>query len=293
MNLFPYVKEEKYQDLLDEKEELEEELREFKNKFEAESERRSKLSKRKQELDEKVNKLEQKLETIENREQKDSKSSRKIETTWMSPENFHNFIRTLESIRSPGNTLTSIYITENPSQSFQNRMRQTLDSETVSNLMKANPVLSLRTEFGLEANLRINPKLYSCKISTGTEPDIDPIKNLMEKEKTILRIESGRAQMFKAQNLEVETVWEHTARIDNQHSKGGFSQSRFENIRQEAIKEFISEVKKQLPDSGKIYGLGNRNLVKRLELEYVGGFDDNLGLIQNFYKPQKIRIKME
>lgn len=291
MNLFPYVKEEKFEEVKEQRDRMEEELEKYQSKYEAESERRSALASEKQKLDREVNQLKQKLKTLE--DQKDQRSEKKVEAeiNWYSKDQFSSLVNTLSSLRSPKKDITTIFLTRNPSKKTKKSIRDIFDEEKSRKILNHCPMVFVSTSFGLEFKFRVNEKFYSDDIITGKTVDLDTIRDYINQSKHVLVLRAGSARLFKLKNLEANQVWSIEDRIDRKHSKGGFSQSRFENLRSESIKNFLNKVRDQINKDKQIQGLGNKKLTDRLDIDYFGGFDDNKGVVRSYYKPQELTIK--
>jgi hypothetical protein len=129
---------------------------------------------------------------------------------------------------------------------------------------------------------------YSPKFVLQEFFDVADILEFFRKEKFWVTLSSGNTSIYREKSGKVKEVESIKSRVNREHSKGGFSQGRFERKRDEQIQSHVEDVKKELEelDEENLYLLGEKNLCKELPGNYLGGFDPNRKRPEQFYQLQ-------
>jgi len=272
-------------------EELKEEKQSWKDRYEAEENRRKKLSREKQEAQEKLNRLEDRKQT----EQKEPEDD--IETEENSFENLSfnsakRLLDKLDMIESAQNDMVTVY--------SPGKLEDFSDLKALKNSVKKKEYeeISDRKDFVAFFDeqvgnfvLKMSP-FYSERIRVSDSFDVGKLQDFIEKEKYFVTVSSGNTKVFREQAGDFEEVEAVKSRVDAEHKKGGFSQARFERKRKEQIETHKDMVADALEgfDADKLYLLGDRKLCQDLKGTYLGGFDPNRSELERFYGFRLLRF---
>ena len=121
--------------------------------------------------------------------------------------------------------------------------------------------------------------------------DIADLLEFFNSEKHWVLVSAGKTKVLREESGRVEEVESVKSRVDREHSKGGFSQGRFERKRDEQIEKHVKQVKQVLEDFDEesLYVLGDKKLCDELPGSYLGGFDPNRKKPEQFYQFQLYR----
>lgn len=276
-------KEERIKRLEDKVDELEEEKDSWKERFEAEKERRSSLSRQKQQAEEERNRLKEKLESLNSEDEETEGKNESQDFEDLSFEEATNTLQRLGSLNSSDGSLVTVYCPE--------KVEDISDIRTLKNSVPKDQYSVLRENDSFIAFsdpvlgvfvMKMNP-FFSDKVSAGERFEIDDLLEFIEEEKHWCMVSAGETEIFREEGGKFEQVDRVKNRVDREHSKGGFSQGRFERKREEQIDQHVSRVQEALSDYSNIYLIGDEKLCKQIEGDYLGGFDPNRKKPGQFY----------
>jgi hypothetical protein len=286
-------KEERIEELEETISELESEKESWKNRFESEKERRKELSRKKQEAEEELNRIKDKLRN--NNQQEES-----TETEVLSGQEFEtvsfgkarDILQKLDSIESDEKDLVTVYAPESVEELKDLRgLKNSISGEQFSNIDDLESFVAFLDQDIGNTVLKISP-FFSSKFVLEEFFDIADLLDFFSKEKYWVLVSAGNTKVFCEKDGEIEEIESIKSRVDREHSKGGFSQSRFERKRDEQIESHVEQVKDVLErfESDKLYLLGEEKLCEGLSGEYLGGFDPNRKKPGQFYQLQLMRF---
>jgi len=274
----PWNQNQELKDKISELEEKLEETREDKEsvekQLEAEKERRSNLSSQKQEAEEKINRLKDKLENQET--QKEDKKT-KENNSWRKL-NFKEAEKTLKkihSIKSPDKDMITVY----HSRDFNNLpdvkgLKNTLNSKDYKRISSEENVIAFTDGETFNFILKTRP-FFEPDWSLKDEFDVEELLEFMDRDKHWALVTTGETKIFEEQNGVVSEVERVKTRVDDKQKKGGFSQGRFENKRDEQIQEQVKKTRETLKQFNDVKLIGNKKLCMNLDGKYLGGFDSS------------------
>lgn len=277
-------KDEKIEELENQVEKLKEEKESYKNRFEKSDEKRSELARKKQEAEKKINKLEDKLESVKSEDNIKKTENRR---TWSLSEldEVENYISRLSTYSNDRESVVSFY----KRSGFSETEKEYFDDLSSKELGRNESVICFFDSPLISVFLK-SRKFFRHRFNVGEEFDFEPIKTFIETNKTWVVLRAGDSMIIEEENGEIISVENIKDRINRQHSKGGFSQKRFERKREEQIEEHLDRVKSKLEDSSEeqIFLVGEEELCSKFDYSYLGGFDDNRDLVDALYN---FRIK--
>lgn len=290
----PWNKASRLRDRVEELEEqrssLEDELESVESQLEAEAERRKKLARQKQEAEAELNRLHDKLEAERSEEEPDEASE---------------------------TDAASFGSKSNPSHSEAMNLLERLDRMSGEGLVqvcspgrvsKLEDVKGLRDELGekygsvsgLESVAVFHyPQLFTAVLDT--RPFIQPgwrrdrfdtsrIQEFVDSKKTWVLASAGDTKVLKEESGRILSSERVTSRVDRDHSKGGFSQERFEEKRSNQIEQHLEQVREAVKDRQSVYLLGEERLCGELPGERLGGFDPNASPPEQLYAFRVTRL---
>lgn len=275
-------KEQRIQRLEDEIEDLEGEKESYRKRYEAEKERRSRLSTEKQEAEEKLNRLEQSSD--EEDDQKESAKSEKSEFKDLSFQKARELLRRLGSMESSGNDLVTVYSPEKPGQISDLQVLKNSVPKNQYSALQENRSFVAFSDPVLGVYMLKMSAFFTDRVSVTDSFEPEKLTDFIESEKYWCTVSAGETEIYREENGEFEQVERIKNRIDREHSKGGFSQARFERKRDEQIEQHIDQVSEALEQFSDIYLIGDKKLCKELEGNYLGGIDPNRKKPEQFYK---------
>lgn len=283
---FPWSsRKEKLEELEEEVDRLEDEVESWRNRFEAEEDRRKQLSREKQEAEKELNRLKDRIRSLEEGEE-DEVSGEKNRFEEVEYERAKRILEKLGTFR--GENIYTVHARDGLAG---------LDRQELKNSLTREDLIFVQD---LESSVAfVDPDLFSLAFRTrpffepgfhaGEKFETGKLLEFMEEEKTWVLASLGDTKIFRETNGEYELLDEVKSRVDREHSKGGFSQGRFERKREEQVSEHAEAVNEELEDMENIYLLGNENLCSELPGEYLGGFDPNRKKPGAFYGFQLVR----
>lgn len=277
-------KEEKIEELESRIKELEEENQSYRERFEAEKERRSKLSTEKQEAEEKLNRLEDKLEGLKKEDDTETEEEEKIGSEEISFSKAYSFLKKIDTVRSDEEGLVTVYCPEKFSGfSEEKSLKNSIDREKFRVLQQRRSFVAFLDEDMGAWMLEARP-FFQEKLEIGRRFDVSGLVDFIESNKIWVLVSAGETKIFSEEQGEFEEVETLKSRIEKKHSKGGFSQGRFERKREEQIQQHLDDVKDVLEGlDGDLYLLGDSRFCEELPGKRLGGFDPNKSGAEKFY----------
>jgi len=270
---------EKIEELEEKIEDLTEEVERWKKRYQKCDEKRSQLARKKQEAEEERNKLRDKLESLK-KEETLQKNETETELTEASLEDVKQLLSLMNQIESESETFVTCY--HNNSKENKDKLASKVYSNWFDQVKNYENFIGFFGNNLISYVIKSRPFYKEAVINKNTF-DFTQIKEFIEKEKIWVVVEAGESKIIKESDGEYEILNTIKNRINRQHSKGGFSQSRFERKREEQIENHIKELKSVLKKFDEFYLIGNQRICKKIDAEYWGGFDDNKNLINSLY----------
>lgn len=276
-------KEDKIKELEKKLDNLKEEKEKWENRFEAEKERRSKLSKEKQEAEEKINRLSDKLEGLKSGEEKEEvEEEEKSEKKDLNFDEAQKVISKLASVKSSEKDLVTVYHTGDIDDIDDLRgLKNSIAGEQFNSI--SDPGIYLFDEDTvLDIFLDCRP-FFDAKWYSGKSFSLETVSGFVDKEKIWAKVSAGNSKVFRESNGDLELVENVKDRINRQHRSGGFSQGRFERKREEQIEGYLENLRTALPEGEQVFLIGERDLCMELPGEYLEGFDPNRSDLEALY----------
>lgn len=280
--------EEELENLKDEISSLEEEKESFKERFEASEEKRKKLAREKQDREEKINKLENRLDSISNsaKENDDESDDDSRSFGELSFEEGKNLLEVLDSVNSRNSELISLFCNGD----LQNvndfkGLKNSLKSENYSILPQEGSYIYYSNNNVFNVILKTRG-VFSGSWSEGNSFLADRFLDFVSEEKIWVLVSSGDSKVVREEDGSVEVLKRFNERVNRQHSKGGFSQGRFEKKREKQIKQHLENVEGFVEDldNDNVYILSDRRHNDFLDdYSYLGGFEDREKLVDSIY----------
>ncbi len=216
----------------------------------------------KQEAEEKLKAAEVRLQTLEHElEQARKDASGELyfsRTDRFSKQRTEEFLLALSSVKDPVDSLITVYIAAGSRlENIDNYddVLEMLDSETIAMVDKVDSstgiVLFYSPDFMItELIVPPLPLKRSCW-STGNTFDIAPVLELLRTRASILVLvaHAGESLLgYSSDSEKIDTSRLVKSSVKAKHAKGGFSQRRFERLRDEDIAHHIDKVKPALRD---------------------------------------------
>lgn len=275
--------EEKIDELQDRVEKIEGEKESWRKRFEAEKERRSDLSRKKQEAEKELNRLKQKLEE----EEKEEDSEDQEEELVFEELDFREAKKTLRkigSLESDKRELVTVYVPRRPENlSDLKSLKNSIDKGTYSMLQGRESFIAfIDPELGAFI-LEMSP-FFDERVEVAESFQVDELLDFLESGKHWALVSAGETTVYREEGGEVEEIDRIKSRVEKEHSKGGFSQGRFERKRDEQIENHLEKTKQLLEGYEEVLVLGDRRFCEDLPAEYLGGFDPNQSRPEQFYR---------
>lgn len=275
-------------------EDLEEERDKFKNRYEAEQERRSELSSKKQEAEEQLNRLKDKYQEIKskyNTEEQEIDKSAETETIsrQLSFREGFNFLKKMESVSSPEQDLVTVYSPTDVEDAEDFRgLKSSVSKDRFRLLQDEDAFIAFLDEEVFDFKLKTRP-FFESEWFNAEKFLVGRAISFIEKEKIWVQVAAGETKIFEEEEGEFKQIDTVKSRVDRDHSKGGFSQGRFERKRDEQIDKHLGQVTEVLEMYEEVYLLGERSLCAEVPGKYLGGFDPNKSPLESFYKFRLVR----
>ncbi|MFB6180644.1 MAG: Vms1/Ankzf1 family peptidyl-tRNA hydrolase [Candidatus Nanohalobium sp.] len=276
-------KEEKIEELKEELEKTKEEKEKYRKRFQSEKERRSNLSREKQEAEEKLNKLQDKVEGLKQGEtDEETVEEEELKGEDLSVERTVKSLEKLDSLNGEG--LVTVYCPGKISDfSELKELKNSVDREVFETFSSLEGFAAY-VDKDLGCWILDSRPFFGEKLSIGESFDASAISSFIKKSKVWALVSAGDTKIFREKNGKVEEVETVKGRVDRKHSKGGFSQGRFERKREKQIQSHLDQVKEVVEGlEEEIYLLGDESLCKKIPGKYLGGFDPNTERPEQFY----------
>lgn len=267
--------------------EKEEKIEKLENMLEAEKKRRSNLAREKQGVEEKINRLKDKLRNIE--QEKPETQNKNEKRSEPEPVNFSKSLSVLEkldSIESREKDLVTVYSPESLNNIEDLRgLKNSISKEQYSEIEGLESFTAFLNQDIGNTILEMRP-FFDSKFVAESFFDIRELLDFIRSEKYWVLVSAGNTQIFQEVNGDHEEIESIKSRVDREHSKGGFSQGRFERKREEQIEKHVKQVRNVLKDfdGGELYILGDKKLCEDLPGRYLGGFNPNRKKPEQFYQ---------
>ena len=290
----------KNQELKDRIEELEalltekkEEIEKLEEMLEAEKDRRSGLARQKQDAEEELNQLKDRLrnleeETSDNVEEK----TERPEAESLGFENAANMLKKLDSMESPKKDLVTIYSPSEIDDLDDLRgLKNSISKEQYSRIKGLSSFCAFLDQDTGDTILETRP-FFDSRFEVEEFFDAEELLEFIRSEKFWALVSAGNTRIFREENGDWKEIESIKSRVDREHSKGGFSQGRFERKREEQIEKHVNQVREKLKEFEEedLYLLGTQELCEKLPGRYLGGFDPNMKRPDQFYRFQVMRF---
>jgi peptide subunit release factor 1 (eRF1) len=246
--------------------ELEDEVDSLQAQLEAESERRAEAVSQKQEAEERVNRLEDRIADLEGRLDADTEEAAvgfRHESS-VRGGRLDAVLSRLDGFRGEPESVLTAYVDEDPPEAVREAL-----GDHAPLVSRAAPCLVCADDAGLLAVALRPPVAPEPFVVWEASPHVDH---------TWFRPSGRYALALVRSDVFALGVYEDTDRVDyegftsdvkSDHSKGGFSQSRFERIRDEQIAAHLEKCEEALAgvDADRLFVVGDRRLVDELDAD--------------------------
>ena len=283
----PWHKNEKIEELEEEKKKLqekiegiEEEKESFRERFKAEKERRSKLSTQKQEAEQKINKLEQKLEnSAETETEEEEREETKIHR--ISLEKAERILDKMESINSSEEDLVAVYSPQRVKElGDQQGLKNSISKQNHGFISDDSGFVAFLDDDFLGVKLKARP-FFKPEWKRDSSFDASKVSSFIAEKKKWAAVSAGETVIFEEEGGEILEREEISSRVDSKQKKGGFSQGRFERKRQEQVDEHLRMVEEKIDEDTLL--VGEESLCKKLPGKHLGGFNSDRGSVDALY----------
>lgn len=252
--------------------ELREERDRLEERFEAERERRREAVRERQEAQERENRLEDRISDLEGRLERAGKETgiefRGVET--LREERLREVLDRLDSLRTnEEGVLTAMVDDEVPAEV------EAAFGERAPLLSRAEPCLAVTDDAGL-VSVALTPPLAPDPFWTWSDTiDLEYGWFLPEGECAFALVRSDLFAMGEYSGTERESFRAFESDVKGDHSKGGFSQGRFERRRDNQISAHLEKCREAIreADPGKLIVVGQRTLLKEFDADATRAVD--------------------
>lgn len=260
-------KEREIQELQEEIDEFDEKLRRSKEKLEREKTRAKEAVTKKQESDKELKDAKHKIESLEdkvsNLEERTEKDERTKESRFLTRTETLEFLNELDGLKSSKGSFVTHYL-EDPEkvgdEEAQRAMRD-IDSST--------GYIYLRNKFKSLNSILIPPFPVESDFYRGEELRLEKMRDLLNSNLRIgfASIHAGESAVGLLEGSEFKTFELVRGQVKGKHSKGGFSQGRFERRRDEQIQKHLDKVHEEILEVAEDVDYFVLNGNKRLKTE--------------------------
>jgi len=276
-------KEKRIQELEKKIEDLEEKRQKLENQYHAEKDRRSKLSREKQEAEEKLNRLKDKVEGLKGEKEQEEREERKgLESIGF--EQAYQLMEKLSTLEGRKEEFVTVYC-PGKFEDFDRRkdLKNSVDKKDFEHLSGKKSFTAFMDEDLGSWMLETRP-FFTQKLEIDENFDVSGLLSFIEEEKIWVLLSAGNTKIFREEQGKFEEIEALNSRIEEKHSKGGFSQGRFERKREEQIRQYMDEVKDFVEGlDGEVFLLGDQRFCEEVPGKRLGGFDPNRGRPDQFY----------
>lgn len=269
--------------------ELNEKLQRSKEKLEREKERAKKAVTEKQESDKELKRTKHKIESLEDRvenlKEQTREGKRTKESRFLTREETLALLDELEGLKSDRSSLVTHYL-EDPEKVGDKevlRVLRNIDSQT--------GYVYLRDQFKILNCILLPPFPVKSEFYREERLKLEKIKEILNSELEIcfISIHAGKSAVGLLEGREFRSFDLIKSQVKSKHSKGGFSQGRFERRRDEQIQKHLDKVCKHVEES--VEGVDYLVLdgAKKLKSELMDRFSVNIPLIEKSLDIGKIR----
>lgn len=268
-------------------EEKDERIEKLENMLEAEKERRKKSSREKQEAEEKLNRLRDRLRNFEN--DSSDKSEETVERSQKDPISFERTLQMLEKLDTMESGEKDLVTVYSPSKTENlddlRGLKNSISNEQYSEIEGLSSFCAFLDRDTINTVLESRP-VFDSGFEVDKFFDVGELLEFIESKKIWVLVSSGSTRIFREDAGSWRKVESVKSRVDREHSKGGFSQGRFERKREEQIEKHLNQVRETLHEfeQEKVYLLGTEKLCEDLPGTYLGGFDPNSKRPEQFYR---------
>jgi hypothetical protein len=266
------------------KKKLDDRVRELETSLSEAQKKNEELSATLEKRDEKIKKLtsayqeanvalkaaEQRTASVGARLEPEEAVGQKTQGTKLTPREFERLIKKLSILRSPEEDLLTAYV----------GVSKALPSGLPDEAEKL--IAAIGSERGWAVlhfpqlfTLVLKPPLpmTESSLSVGSSFQLDPLKELMDTPVLVISAHAGDTFLGVSLNIEGFEAEELVqSQVKEKHSKGGWSQKRFERLREEDIKNHIEDVVERLAELKRKYGSvvkltvigGDQSLLKQI-----------------------------
>ncbi len=263
-------------------ESLKEEKERLENRFKAEKKRRSELSRKKQEAEEKINRLEDRIHGIQaDEEEDDVEEPGNLEE--IDFESAYRLLQKLETVESPEEDMVTVFSPKEVHEVEDLKgLKNTANRQQIELLQRHESFVAFLDPDVFELVLKTRP-FFDANWELSNGFSTRTLLSFIESKKTWALVSAGETRIFTEKSGEYSEVETLKSRVDRKHSKGGFSQDRFERKREEQVQQHLEQVEEALKERENIYLLGQKDLCKQLPGKHLGGFDPNKSGPEVFY----------
>lgn len=226
-------------------EELEEEKRHLERRAEAEEERRSEAARERQEAEEEINRLETRVEELEDRvERLSADGEAELEfrgTEALRGDRLEEVLSRLESVATGPEGALSAMVEEHPPTRVEDAL-----GERAALVRRAAPCLVYTDDAGLVSVVLEPPTPPAEFDEWGSSFRLDRSWFRPDESVRVALVRSDLFALGRFDGAEVTLVDDVETDVMNAHSKGGFSQARFERRRDEQVSNHLERSKEVL-----------------------------------------------
>lgn len=247
-SIFGSGKDEKLEELRERLEEREEEIRELERELEQERERAKSAITEKQETDKELKDAKHKMQSLKERIDKLEKDrevegvSKKVE--FLPKNDLISFIKQFSSLSSSSKSLITHYIgdSDEVGNTEISNLLQGIDSET--------GYIHLKDRFEVINCVVIPPIPVDNEFYREKKFHLEKFRNILESDLRICIISAhaGKSLVGVLDEQEFEEFEIVESQVKGKHSKGGFSQKRFERGREEQINKHLQKITEKVED---------------------------------------------
>ncbi len=241
--------------------ELEAERERLRAQLDAEQERRSEAARKRQDAEERINRLEDRIADLEGKLDGDSGEAVEVgfrHESAVRGRRLEAVLSQLESFEAGAESVLTAYVDESAPEEVRDLL-----GERAALVSRAAPCLVCADDAGLLAAALRPPVAPEPFVTWGDRPEVD---------RAWLAPTGRFALALVRSDVFAVGVYEGDERVDfegfasdvkSDHSKGGFSQARFERLRDEQIAAHVDRCTETLADvdADRLYVTGDRRLV--------------------------------
>ena len=248
--------------------ELEDERENLEARFEAEAERRREATRKKQNAEERENRLEDRIEDLEGRiertEEERELEFRGVET--VREKRLREILSRLDSLRTNEEGVLTAMVEGDgePPEAVREAF-----GERMSLVSRAAPCLAIADDAGLVSVALKAPLSPEPFVTWSDRVELDRGWFLPEDEFAFALVRSDLFALGKYRGAERESFRAFESDVKSDHSKGGFSQGRFERRRDNQIAAHIEKCEEAIveADAERLIVVGQRTLLKEFDAD--------------------------